>query len=360
MKLVEVVGARPQFVKAAAITRAIRAYPNEINQCIVHTGQHFDSNMSQSFFEQLDVPLPKYNLGIANLSHGAMTGRMIEGIEAVLLDERPDCVTVYGDTNSMIAGVLAAIKLNIPVAHIEAGVRSYNMRMPEEVNRVLADRVCELLLCPTGTAVENLHREGLTKGISLVGDVMYDAMLHYKKTAEREFSLASFGLDPQRYVLCTLHRPENADNMQRLQNIFTALNSIAESITVIMPLHPRTRATIEKCHDLRLAPGLTIIEPVSYLEMMLLESQSFAVITDSGGVQKEAFFHRVPCLTLRDETEWVETVALGWNTLCGADAARIMRGWMQLQSPAQRQDGTPYGDGCAASRIVRLLLERCA
>jgi UDP-GlcNAc3NAcA epimerase len=358
MKLVAVVGARPQFIKAATVSRAIRTCGNpDIKEQILHTGQHFDHNMSRVFFDQLDISQPHYNLGIANLPHGAMTGRMTEGIERVLLEDRPDWVLVYGDTNSTLAGALAAVKLQIPVAHVEAGMRSFNMRAPEEVNRVLTDRVSQLLFCSTDTAVDNLRRDGLTEGVQQVGDVMYDATLYYQEVARLKYSLATFGVEPGCYALCTIHRAENTEDPRRLQGILEAINTIADSTPLVLPLHPRTRAVLVQSGGFRAAPGLRLIDPVSYLEMILLESHARAILTDSGGVQKEAYFHRVPCLTLRGETEWVETVELGWNVLCGAETTRILEAWSRLDRASARPEATPYGDGHAADRIVRALLQ---
>jgi UDP-GlcNAc3NAcA epimerase len=358
MKLLAIVGARPQFIKAATVSRAMRARRHpDLREQILHTGQHFDHNMSQVFFDQLGIPLPRYNLGIASLPHGAMTGRMTEGIERVLLEDRPDWVLVYGDTNSTLAGALAAVKLQIPVAHVEAGMRSFDVRAPEEINRVVTDRVSQRLFCSTEAAVDNLRRDGLTEGVELVGDVMYDATLYYQEVARLKYSLSAFGVGPQSYALCTIHRAENADHPERLRGIWEALNAISESTPIVLPLHPRTRAVLAQLPDFRTAPGIRLIDPVSYLEMILLESHARAIITDSGGVQKEAFFHRVPCLTLRSGTEWVETVQLGWNVLCGTETARILDAWNRLGPPAEQPGETPYGDGHAADRIAGALLE---
>lgn len=343
------VGARPQFIKAAAVSRAMAAA--RVEERLVHTGQHFDANMSQVFFDELGIPAPHHHLGIASLGHGAMTGRMMEALERVLVEEKPDWTLIYGDTNSTLAAALASVKLHIPVAHVEAGLRSFNNRMPEEINRIVADRVSRRLYCPTQAAVDNLAREGVTEGVRFVGDVMYDATLYYKARASRELSLKRFGVESKRYALATVHRAENTDDPARLAGIFEGLNHIAARIPVILPLHPRTRSRLGQILDTKPA-ALKIIEPVSYLAMTLLEAGAAVILTDSGGVQKEAFFHGVPCLTLRDETEWVETVELGWNTLCGADAARIRSAFDGLQA-AVRPGKAPYGDGDAAGRIVR-------
>ena len=270
-----------------------------MEEIIVHTGQHYDENMSAVFFKQLDIPEPDHNLGIVSPNHGAMTGRMLEEIEKVLLNLRPDLLLIYGDTNSTLAGALAAAKLHIPVAHVEAGLRSFNMRMPEEINRILADRVSSLLLCPTTTAIENLKNEGITKGVHNVGDVMYDISLYSKEKALQQFSLERWNLTEKDYVLCTVHRAENTNDPKRLSSIFTALQRIAEDFQFIIPLHPRTRNYLQKTGQNSLMQGLRVIAPVSFMEMVRLEISAMAIITDSGGVQKEAFFHSIPCLTLR-------------------------------------------------------------
>jgi len=361
MKLVTIVGARPQFIKAATVSRAIREHNRRgiapVEEIIVHTGQHFDENMSKVFFDELEIPRPDCNLDIASLSHGAMTGRMLEALEAVLLEQKPHWVLVYGDTNSTLAGALAAAKLHFPCAHIEAGLRSYNMRMPEEINRIVADRVSTLLFCPTTQAVENLRREGMTENVRLVGDVMYDAALHYKAVARKRYALARWNVEPKRYVLCTVHRAENTDDPARFGQICEALQTVAREVPIVFPVHPRTRKLLDgKAVDAG-GRGLRLIDPVSYLEMVRLESDALAILTDSGGVQKEAFFNQVPCLTLRDETEWVETVELGWNTLCGANSDRIIEAWKGLSKMRQIDSASPYGDGEASVVTVKELLK---
>lgn len=368
MKLLIVIGARPQFIKAATVSRAIRehhadGHAENIVEVIVHTGQHFDANMSAVFFEQLDIPAPHHNLGIAGLSHGAMTGRMLEEIEALVQEEVPDWVLVFGDTNSTLAAALAAAKLHVPVAHVEAGLRSNNPAMPEEVNRVLTDRVATMLLCPTAAAVENLHREGFpfpspqrrSQIIENVGDVMYDAVLHYREMAHASVELGSWGIEPQGFALCTLHRQENTDDPVRLENILAALRSIAADLTVVLPLHPRTRKMLESRDRADWLNGLRVIDPVPYLEMQSLQMGAKVILTDSGGVQKEAYFHGVPCITLRDETEWVETVDAGWNCLAGADKKTIVDAYLRAKAPDLRRTSL-YGDGHASGRIVELLL----
>ena len=361
-KILTILGARPQFIKAATVSRAIRERDN-IEEIIVHTGQHFDANMSDVFFDQLDIPQPQHNLGIAGLSHGAMTGRMLEGIEALIQQERPDWLLVYGDTNSTLAGALAAAKLHIPIAHVEAGLRSHNPQMPEEINRVLTDRVSSLLLCPTEAAVKNLEQEGFpflapanrSQRIENIGDVMLDAVLYYRERAREQISLDTFGLTHQGYALCTLHRQENTDDPVRLASILAALREISRDLPVVMPLHPRTKARLAEQHSASALDGLTLIDPVPYLEMQGLEMSAKLILTDSGGMQKEAYFHQVPCITLRDETEWVETVEAGCNHLVGANKEHILKAWRTAKAPAH-EVGNLYGDGAAASRVVQLLL----
>ncbi|NJD36169.1 MAG: UDP-N-acetylglucosamine 2-epimerase (non-hydrolyzing) [Betaproteobacteria bacterium] len=357
MKVLTIVGARPQFIKAAAVSRVIRdSFAGKIEEVLVHTGQHYDENMSQVFFDELDIPHPRYNLEISGGRHGEMTGRMLESIEKVLLDENPDWVLIYGDTNSTLAGALAAAKLHMPVAHVEAGLRSFNMRMPEEINRILADRVSNLLFCPTETAVKNLAAEGVAKGVFNVGDVMYDVSLFYRELArERSNVLRDFKLDEGGYVLATCHRAENTDDPVRLLAIVDALAAIARSMPVVFPLHPRTRKLLTEDGHLDRLGIVKLIDPVSFIDMVRLEQSAQAIVTDSGGVQKEAYFYGVPCLTTRDETEWVETVNSGWNKLVGADAGRITHAFVELRRPESHHP--LYGDGRAAERIVQLLLE---
>lgn len=351
MKIVTIVGARPQFVKAATVSRAI-ALKTGITEIMVHTGQHYDSNMSDVFFEELEIPRPHHHLGIGGGSHGAMTGRQLEAIEKILLSEKPDWVLVYGDTNSTLAGMLAATKLHIPVAHVEAGLRSFNRRMPEEINRVLTDHAADLLFAPTRTAVSNLQAEGIADAkIQLVGDVMYDAALFYRSKAVAPSFARTFNLQSDQFVLATIHRAENTDDVTRLGEILRGF--AASSRKIILPLHPRTRARLD-VFGLSLPSQVHAVEPVGYLEMLWLLSRCHLVLTDSGGVQKEAYFFQKPCVTLRDETEWVELVEAGWNTLVGSDSARIA----DLISRDRRTiDYTAlYGTGNAAGEIVRLLM----
>ncbi|HET8721212.1 MAG TPA: UDP-N-acetylglucosamine 2-epimerase (non-hydrolyzing) [Nitrospira sp.] len=355
MKIVTVIGARPQFIKAAAFSRQIREIPG-VREVIVHTGQHYDSNMSDVFFEEMDIPRPDHHLGIGSDRHGAQTGRMLAAVEQVLLTEKPDWLLVYGDTNSTLAGALAAAKLHIPVAHVEAGLRSFNRRMPEEVNRVLTDHAADLLFAPTGTAVANLRREGLPEErIRLVGDVMYDAALFYGARAREESRILDrLGLQPDGYVLATIHRAENTDEPARLQAIFSALAKLAGDLRVVVPLHPRTRAVLAAQEKVeRLAARVDLVDPVGYLDMTRLEQAARLITTDSGGVQKEAFFHGVPCVTLRGETEWVELVEAGWNRLAPpADADGILRQCRQALAQPKPDSVLLYGAGDASKRIV--------
>ncbi|MFY4258498.1 non-hydrolyzing UDP-N-acetylglucosamine 2-epimerase [Achromobacter xylosoxidans] len=358
MKLVTIVGARPQFVKAAAVSRAIRCdYKNEVHEVLVHTGQHYDDNMSAVFFDELDIPRPDHHLGIAGGNHGEMTGKMLGAIEQVLMAEKPDWLLIYGDTNSTLAGALAAAKLHIPVAHVEAGLRSFNTRMPEEINRIVADRVSTLRLCPTRTAVDNLAAEGITHGVHNVGDVMCDASLFYRDRASRQSTiLQDLGLKNGEYVLATTHRAENTDVPDRLHGIVTALTGIAADVPVVLPLHPRTRKLLAHAGVVSIPGNVKVIEPVSFLDMIRLEESARAIVTDSGGVQKEAYFFGVPCLTTRDETEWVETVSSGWNRLVGADTGRILDAWRRLAPPdSDRPDF--YGNGHASELTIKTLLE---
>jgi UDP-GlcNAc3NAcA epimerase len=341
LKLVSIVGARPQFIKAATLSRAMAAAPG-LDEVMVHTGQHFDAEMSAVFFDELGIPAPAHQLGIHGGSHGEMTGRMLVALEAVLAQERPDRVIVYGDTNSTLAGALAAAKLNLPVAHIEAGLRSFNRAMPEEINRVVADRVSDLLFCPTRAALDNLRREGATRGVHHVGDVMYDATLHAAALAHsRSTVLARFKLQPGAYALATLHRAETVDDPARLIAALDWLKARAAEHVVVFPIHPRTAARVAAAgFDLA---ALVVAPPLGYLDIARLLQDAAAVYTDSGGLQKEAYFHRKPCVTLRDETEWVETVACGWN--------RLWRG--PDYAPCREIDD--YGSGRAAERIVEIL-----
>lgn len=356
MKLVTVLGARPQFIKASVVANALREAG--INEVLVHTGQHFDSNMSDVFFAELGMPAPAYNLEISGGSHGVMTGRMLMEVERVLLAEKPDAVLVYGDTNSTLAGALAAVKLHIPVAHVEAGLRSMNMAMPEEVNRILTDRISRWLFTPTAVAEAHLLREGVApEQIVPVGDVMYDVALHHGARVDASGRvIGRMGLNPGGYVLTTVHRAENTDHPERLAAIVDALEGVSEQLPVVWPLHPRTRGVLERTGRMkRLSPRLRLIEPVGYLDMVQLEKHAALIATDSGGVQKEAFFYRVPCVTLRDETEWVELVEAGWNRLASPSAPEAMRASLQAALGTKGREIAPYGAGDAAQRIVQRL-----
>ena len=351
MKVTTIIGARPQFVKAAVVSRAFRESGADIVETIVHTGQHYDANMSDVFFADLDLPKPKHNLGIGGGSHGHNTGRMLEAIELVLMNDRPDWVLVYGDTDSTLAGALAAAKLHIRVAHVEAGLRSFNRRMPEEVNRVLTDHAADLLFTPTSVATQNLEREGIRdKRVMQVGDVMFDAAKFY---SQRSRAPVGF-VQPPAFVLATVHRAENTDSSDRLREIISALDTCAAKVPVVLPLHPRTRQRLAAFGIA--SPNITMIDPVGYLEMIWLLTQCQCVVTDSGGVQKEAYFFAKPCITTRDETEWVELVDAGANQLVGADSIRL-RGALQSvlsgDSQVRPVSGNLYGSGQSALEIVR-------
>jgi len=350
MKLVTIIGARPQFIKAAAVSRAV-AERGGIREVIVHTGQHYDANMSDIFFEELAIPRPDHNLGIGGGTHGAMTGRQLEAIERVLLDEKPDMVLVYGDTNSTLAGALAAVKLHIPVAHVEAGLRSFNRKMPEEINRVLTDHASDLLFAPTSTAMKNLACEGIpSERAHLVGDVMYDACLFYRDRARVPDWFGALGIDEGDFVLATVHRAENTDDPARLAGILDGLGGCGRP--VILPVHPRTRNRIDSL-GIALAADLHLMPPVGYLEMVWLEKHCAVVATDSGGVQKEAYFHGKPCVTLRDETEWVELVEAGVNVLVGASEKYITNALNNIVAVKDNCD--LYGVGFSAFEISKLL-----
>lgn len=338
--ILTVVGARPQFIKAAPVSRALKAAG--LREVLVHTGQHFDDAMSDLFFTELAIPQPAYNLGINSLSQGAMTGRMLEALEEVVLAEKPRTVLVYGDTNSTAAGALAAAKLQIPVAHVEAGLRSFDRRMPEEINRVIADHLSSLLFCPTRQAVDNLRREGIETGVHHVGDVMYDLAIIAREAAQaRSGILENLGLAARSYAVATVHRAENTDSPERFASIMAWLVEAARDKPVVMPVHPRTRKIIDASgHNLK---GLKLIGPVAYFDMARLVANAASVFTDSGGLQKEAYFHRVPCVTLRDNTEWVETIEAGWNRL-----------WT---TPEYRPRGeiADYGNGRSSEALASIL-----
>lgn len=368
MKIATIIGARPQFIKAAAISRAIAEQNRNdsapvIEEILVHTGQHYDDDMSAIFFRELEIPEPKYNLNIGSGSHGWQTGQMLTAIEEILLKEKPDWVLIYGDTNSTLAGALAAAKLHIRIAHVEAGLRSYNRLMPEEINRVVADHLSHLLLCPSQVAVNNLFREGIGENggsiphfpqrVVITGDVMADALqFAVSKASTHSDILARLELQPQGYLLATIHRAENTDDNQRLTNILSAFAALNERI--VFPAHPRTRKFLQ---ELGYQPpqNMKLIDPIGYFDVIALEKSARLLLTDSGGMQKEAYWLKVPCITLRDETEWIETVELGWNILTGADRDRIIEKVRTFKAPSLHPP--LYGDGRAAAHCLKALFE---
>lgn len=361
MKLITIIGARPQFIKAAMVSQAIHSHNtkkgNRITELLLHTGQHYDENMSEIFFTQMNIPKPTWQLQCGNGGHGEMTGRMLSGIENILIDEKPDYVLVYGDTNSTLAGALSASKLNIPVIHVEAGLRSFNKQMPEEINRILTDHISTLLCCPTYASIQHLANEGIRDGVYHVGDVMYDAALAFGEIADSSSRiLDTLQVSSKQFRLCTVHRAENTDQEEKMRQIFAALTEIGtKSFPVILPLHPRTRNFLAKYNmlsSLEKQEGIRFTQPLSFLDMVMLEKHAATILTDSGGVQKEAYFHHTPCITLREETEWVETVDAGWNQIAGYKTADILR--CIGISPA-RKEISEYGTGHAAETIVDLL-----
>ncbi|MFA5299802.1 MAG: UDP-N-acetylglucosamine 2-epimerase (non-hydrolyzing) [Lutibacter sp.] len=343
-KIVTILGARPQFVKAAVLSRIIAKY-KAVEEVIVHTGQHYDANMSAVFFEEMKIPKPKYNLAIHGMTHGAMTGQMLIEIEAVLTKEKPDLVVVYGDTNSTLAGALAAKKMDIKVAHVEAGLRSFNMKMPEEINRILTDRISDLLLCPTDTAIENLQKEGylnMPGKIVKCGDIMKDAVEFYGKTAEEKSKIMSnLHLIPNEFVLATIHRQENTEDLKKLKEIFEGLELISKEKQVILPLHPRTKAILEEHH---LSYALKIIDPIGYFDMLTLLKNCNLVVTDSGGLQKEAFFNKKHCIITREETEWVELVSNGFAKIVGSDSIKMFNAFENFQNSTANFEMNLFGE----------------
>jgi len=354
MKVLTVLGARPQFIKAAPVSNALREAGH--TEYLVHTGQHYDFSMSQVFFDEMNIPAPDINLEIGSGTHGEQTGKMLASIEAQIVNEQPDCVLVYGDTNSTLAGALAACKLCVPLAHVEAGLRSFNRSMPEEHNRVLTDHCSDLLFCPTQTAVGHLEREGISRGVHLVGDTMYDAVLQFGISADQKSTiLQKLGLSSKEYLLATIHRPYNVDDPIALRNILSAFAAIEE--LVVFPVHPRTRKRMVETirDDVNSLPNnVTMIEPVGYLDMLMLEQNSRLILTDSGGVQKEAFFFGVPCITLRPETEWVETINAGWNRLVAPNSSSII-GAIGAHNWPQSKPAKLFGDGKASQKIVEII-----
>lgn len=353
MKIITIVGARPQFVKAAVVSRAFQQHSN-IQELIVHTGQHYDNNMSDIFFEEMQIPQPAYNLEIKESLHGMMTGKMMMGIEKILLDEQPNAVLVYGDTNSTMAAALAAAKLHIPVAHVEAGLRSFNMQMPEEVNRIVTDKVSNLLFCPTQTAIDNLLAEGFTQSfynIHLTGDVMYDAALFYFERSAPKI-IEQLQLHNKQFILATIHRAENTNNMEHLAAIVAALNELNKTMQVVVPLHPRTAKLIDQ---LNIQPAFTIIEPVGYFDMLQLLKNCRLVITDSGGLQKEAYFFKKFCVIMREQTEWKELVEHGFASIAGSSTTQIMAAANRFLANSFTGEAALYGDGKAGEKIANIL-----
>jgi UDP-GlcNAc3NAcA epimerase len=348
MKIITVIGARPQFIKAAAVSNIIRREHEEI---LIHTGQHYDENMSKVFFEELNIPSPDYNLGVGSSGHGTQTGEMLIALEKIYIKEKPDLILVYGDTNSTLAGALCGSKLLIPVAHIEAGLRSFNMSMPEEQNRILTDHISKLLFVPTDAAKKNLKNEGIVNGVYNVGDVMYDAVLNFTSIAKKKSHIIdSLNINDNEFVLTTIHRAENTNDINRLKNIIDALNE--SGIKIILPLHPRTKKYLES-YDLILNENIKVIEPIGYLDMINLEMHAQKIVTDSGGVQKEAFFMHKPCITMRDETEWVETVENGWNVIVGTNKDKILNAIINFK-PSNVQKNI-FGDGDASKKITNII-----
>ena len=356
-KIVTIIGARPQFIKAAVVSRAITA-SSHIKEQILHTGQHYDQNMNEVFFQKMGIKNPDWQLNCGSLtSQAEMLSGMLTGIEKVLIASSPDCVLVYGDTNSTLAGALAASQLHIPVLHVEAGLRSFNKQMPEEINRILTDHLSTQLFCPTAQAIRNLTNEGITKGVYFTGDVMYDTALLFGEAADETSTIiATLGLQPKNFLLCTVHRAGNTDNPERLTQIMLALVEIATpDCPVILPLHPRTKGYLARYNlneTIATNPSLHLIDPVDYLDMAMLEKNAATILTDSGGIQKEAYFYRTPCITLREETEWTETVDAGWNQLAGYHTEKILE---CLKNTPAKSEINDYGDGHAAEKIVQAI-----
>lgn len=355
-KIITVIGARPQFVKAAVVSKQLVV--KDIEEIVIHTGQHFDTNMSKIFFDELGIANPKYNLAVNGGNHGMMTGKMLQGIEEILILEKPDAVLVYGDTNSTLSGALAASKLHIPIAHVEAGLRSFNRMMPEEINRIVTDHISNVLFTPSESSFNQLRNEGIKESsIFNVGDVMFDASLYYAELAKTKSAILSrLNLDIKNYILCTIHRAENTDILVVLKNIVLAINEIGRFHKIILPLHPRTRKIIDTLPDVQFDSNIMLIDPVGYLDMISLEQNSILIITDSGGVQKEAFFFEVPCVTLREETEWIELIQSGWNIICPPTS-----GYKNIQQMVLSRIDTkganikPYGEGSSSKEIVDIL-----
>ncbi len=351
MKIISIVGARPQFIKAALLSKTLRK-EDKVQEILIHTGQHYDDNMSKTFFEQLSIPAPDINLGIGGGTHAEQSGAMMIGIEKIILKEKPHCVIVYGDTNSTLAGAVTAAKCNVPLIHVEAGLRSFNRAMPEEINRIIADRLSKILFCPTETAVSNLHYEGITEGVHFVGDIMYDALLTFLPIAQQKSNIVEkLGLSGKKYGLLTIHRAANTDDDQRLKTILEAIKQT--QLIIVFPIHPRTQKMLQEYH-ISLPPNIIPTEPLSYFDMLTLESKADCILTDSGGVQKEAYWLGVRCITLREETEWIETVECGWNKIVGVDKSLITSTIERWRPTEERL--SYYGNGTAAYQMKNIII----
>jgi len=357
MKILTIIGARPQFIKAASLSRYLKKMPDiDVKEIILHTGQHYDSNMSEEFFSELDIPTPDYNLQVGSDTPARQTAKMMMGIEDIVLKEWPDFILIYGDTNSTIAGALVGAKLHIPIAHVEAGLRSYDQEMPEEINRLVSDAISTILFCPTQTAVNNLKREGITKGVYTVGDIMFETYLYYKDKAQKNSKISNkLNLKPKEFILCTIHRASNTDNIENLKNIFIGLINSKEII--ILPLHPRTKEKINQNESLKkyIGQNIRIIDPIGYFDMIHLEANAKKIVTDSGGVQKEAYFNKVPCITLRENTEWVETIEEGVNKLVGVNPKKIKEAINNFHPLPKNYSKSLYGDGRTSEKIIKIL-----
>ncbi len=360
MKILTVIGARPQFIKAAVVSRALKEIVG-LSEILVHTGQHYDDKLSSVFFEELEITEPSYNLAVGSGPHGYQTGRMLEKLEKIMIDIEPDQVLVYGDTNSTLAGALAAVKLNLPLSHVEAGLRSFNRTMPEEINRILTDHSADLLFAPTDLAIKNLKHEGIAQSkVHLVGDVMYDAALYYgSKAAGISSLLKEYDLSSGNYILATIHRAENTDSRIRLAAIIEGLSMVAKEIQVVFPVHPRTRKKLIEGEMLEGIGGkFKLLQPLGYLDMVMAEKNAQLIVTDSGGVQKESFFYDIPCVTLREETEWLELVELGWNKLCPPFSSKIVYSAIMDSIGTKGHKSNLYGDGKAAEKISLIITKQ--
>jgi len=358
-KILTVIGARPQFIKAAPVSKILKKQ-NRIKEIMVHTGQHYHDNMSKIFFEELEIAEPKYNLEIGSGTHAYQTGEMLKRLESVVISEKPDLVLIYGDTNSTLAGALVSSKLHIPIAHVESGLRSFNRRMPEEINRVIADHLSSMLFCPTKTAIENLRKEGITKNVYFIGDVMYDVAIMFKNKAQQQSKIISkLNLKSKNYILVTIHRAENTDDKKRLLEILKSLEYISQKFEIIFPIHPRTKKMINFYDFDKFLKNIKIIEPAGFLDMICLENNAMLILTDSGGVQKEAYFHKVPCVTLREETEWIETIKANWNFVVkDIKQEKILKAIkVMLDNNQKRNNISDYGKGEASKMIVEKIKE---